>query len=87
MKEDVIIAKLIKMYVLHHPKCTARDISDYIDKHNFGIRRSPNAREISGIINNYNNIRDSSWFNIEIANKYRNGVKKYIIRDDDYVRW
>ena len=82
MKEDVIIAKLIKMYILHHPKCTAKDISEYINTHDFGIRSMPNAREVAGIITNYNAAFSCKWFNVCAVNKNMNGIKKYVIKED-----
>lgn len=83
MKEDVIIAKLVKMYILHHPKCTAKDISEYINTHNFGIRRVPNSREIAAIITNYNSAFNCKWFCVDVANKNVNSTKKYIILNNN----
>ena len=79
---DVIMLKLIKMYVLTHPQCTAKQISDFFICHKFGVRKEYTAQAITKLIDvtmNSKSTQRPSWFKIEYI--YDNGRKKYIAKE------
>lgn len=59
------------MYIIHHNGCTAKDMSEHFTKYSYGIGKNYTAKEISRIIQKYNNTGDNAyvWFNIKIVKK------------------
>lgn len=82
MTNELEMIKLIKMYVLHHPNCTARQISEYFIAHKFGIRIEYNTQQIVLLIKKYSkhNTNSYHWFNVEEIHT-GNRSKRYIVRE------
>lgn len=82
MKEETIILKLIKMYLLHHPLSTARQISDYLNMKNFGLKKQTTAHDIATYIRWYRNMPSHAykWFKIEVVKTPGEPVKYRMVK-------
>ena len=74
-KEDLILAKLIKQYIIFNPGCTAKDISLFFLDHEFGLMGDYTKNDISKIIAHYMNPKSNTsykWFsNVRVTKKNR----------------
>ena len=77
--ERNVIAKLIKMYVLYNPYCTARDITLFLESEKFGIVSKLTAVDVSHIIKDFNNGR-YSWFDLLRIEK-KGSPSRYMVRE------
>lgn len=70
MNDDLILAKLIKEYILLNPFCTANNMALFFTDNNFGLKGNYNAKEISYVIRKYNSEMGKAykWFNIDVIN-------------------
>lgn len=75
--EKNVVAKLIKIYVLHHPFCTLRDMSNFLEHNEFGISLSCTPQKIKTIIIEFNS-KNYFWFNIE---KQDCSPCRYVVRE------
>lgn len=71
VKSDIVAAKLIKMYIQFHPKCTSAQIQDHFINNEYGLMKDYTSTHIAGIIRKYVNYANFpntqySWFNVEI---------------------
>lgn len=71
MKEENIVAKLIKMFVTQNPNCTAREIYEHLRDNSYGLKSDYTAAGIGKIIQRYNAYEQQAntyydWFNITI---------------------
>lgn len=71
VKSDIVAAKLIKMYIQFHPKCTSTQIYEHFKNNEYGLMKEYTSKNIANIIRkyiNYNNTPNTqySWFNVEI---------------------
>ena len=64
-KENKIIARLIKCYLLFTPSATANEISRFLATNNLGLNSPPTPHEVGGIIKSFRNDPVRAWFNIE----------------------
>lgn len=53
IKERTCIAKLVKAYILHHPYCTAKQISEWLISNDFGLSQNYSSLQISVLIRSY----------------------------------
>lgn len=81
-KEDLILAKLIKQYIIFNPGCTAKDISLFFLDHDFGFIGDYTKNDISKILKHYMNPASNTsykWFsNVEVSK--RNRVNVYYVK-------
>lgn len=75
-KEDLILAKLIKQYIIFNPGCTAKEISLFFLDHDFGFIGDYTKNDISRIIRHYMNPPTNNtsykWFsNVHVTKKNR----------------
>lgn len=79
--EDLLMAKMIKLYVMHHPNCTAKQISVFFSENKFGIKTNYTAREISKLIKVYNKTPQNvyKWFNIEVIHEKGKSLR-YVVK-------
>lgn len=62
---NLLIANLIKQYIIFNQGCTAKDISNFFMDHKFSIRGSCDAAKISALIKYYSSPTSTStykWF-------------------------
>ena len=64
MKEKITLAKLVYMYILQNPGCTANEIASYISQYGFGFKSSYNTYEVASIIRIYSREEHNNWFNV-----------------------
>ena len=73
-KEDLLMANLIKEYILFNPDCTAKDISRFFLDHKFGVKGEYTPSDISRVIKYYSNPKSNSaykWFQgISVSKKH-----------------
>ena len=77
--ERNVIAKLIKMYVLYNPYCTAKDIALFLESEKFGIASNLTSTHISMIIRDFNDGR-YDWFDLLRIEKTNNS-SRYVVRE------
>lgn len=77
--ERNVIAKLIKVYVLYNPYCTARDISQFLESEKFGIVSNVTAGDVSNIIRDFNN-KGYGWFDLLRIEK-KGLPSRYMVRE------
>lgn len=78
-KEDLLMANLIKEYIIFNPGCTAKDISLFFVDHKFSVKSEYTPNDISRLIKHYSNPTSSSvykWFQGIIVGK-KNGFNVY----------
>lgn len=74
--ERNVLAKLIKMYVMFNPFCTARDISVFLSDNQFGIVEVT-PLTVSKIITDFN-AKGYHWFDLL---KVREQPCRYVVRE------
>ena len=80
-KDDIEMAKLIKLYIITHQGCTSKDISVFFQKHKFGINSNYMPRDITHVIKHYMSISNCKWFDsVEIKKDNYNKLRFYVKR-------
>lgn len=71
---DLIMAKLIKLYIIKNPDCTSKQMVSFFNENDFGLMKNYSSRQIGVLIKNSN--KNYKWFNVSIK-VGRGGVSKY----------